>query len=76
MVLRIHGKDESVVRFRQGAPSKYLVLDTIRIEDFFFYYIELFEILRLYQNLYLAYFGGKNSGDATLNLPTDYRIPY
>ena len=22
MVLRIHGKDESVVRFRQGAPSK------------------------------------------------------
>ena len=21
MVLRIHGKDESVVRFRQGAPS-------------------------------------------------------
>ena len=35
MVLRIHGKDESVVRFRQGAPHKYLVLDTIRIEDFF-----------------------------------------
>ena len=42
MVLRIHGKDESVVRFRQGAPSKYTILDTIRIEDFLFDYIELF----------------------------------
>ena len=26
----------SSVRARQGPPSKYLVLDTIRVEDFFF----------------------------------------
>ena len=32
----------SSVRARQGPPSKYLVLDTIRVEDFFFDYIELF----------------------------------
>ena len=29
-------------RFRPCAPSKYTILDTIRIEDFFFDYIELF----------------------------------
>ena len=28
MVLRIHGKDESVVRFRQGAPLCRLKVDT------------------------------------------------
>lgn len=28
MVLRIHGKDESVVRFRQGAPFKKHRFDT------------------------------------------------
>ena len=29
-------------RFRPCAPSKYTILDTIRIEDFFFDYIEVF----------------------------------
>ena len=30
MVLRIHGKDESVVRFRQGAPDSFTIPDTNR----------------------------------------------
>ena len=41
MVLRIHGKDESVVRFRQGAPLKNISFDTVISELFLFYSVKI-----------------------------------
>ena len=38
MVLRIHGKDESVVRFRQGAPAKIKWIDML--VSILFYFIK------------------------------------
>ena len=48
MVLRIHGKDESVVRFRQGAPYKIFRTDVNKYVGLFLFYVKYIRGLIIY----------------------------
>ena len=60
MVLRIHGKDESVVRFRQGAPLQYTKLNSSKLgffcpffDDFWHIFVVTYPQSELYYRPFL-----------------------